>query len=267
MTSRWHQLLLVLPLVALPFATPRKAVQGQSPNGQAPARESGKEPLATREAVCRKVATAPRIDGKLDDQAWKDAAPIDRFPSFWNRVDPQSGTRAWLVWDDSALYFAAQMPDAELRSFGMKRNDHLWNGDVFELFFKPSTERPNYYEFQVNPKSVILELAFPERGFDLNTLAARPPMGFEAVTVAEGTIDTPGDRDRSWSVEGRIPWSIFAASGGKPKAGDVWNFALCRYDYGLEGTEPVLMSSAPLTKKSFHRYEDYGRLSFEAAKP
>jgi hypothetical protein len=221
------------------------------------------EPPVTRETVCRKVAAAPVIDGKLDDPAWAKATVIDRFSAFWARADVGSGTRARLVWDDDALYFAATMTDTELRAFGTKRNDRLWLGDVFELFFKPSADRPEYYEFQVNPRSVILELAFPKRGFDFATLAARPPMGMMSVAVVDGTLDQPGDGDRGWSVEGRIPWSIFAPTGGRPEPGAAWRFALCRYDYGPEGTKPVLMSSAPLTQPSFHRYEDYGVLRFE----
>ena len=82
----------------------------------------------------------------------------------------------------------------------------------------------------------------------------------------EGTLDQSGDTDRSWSVEGRIPWTLFAPTGGQPNAGDTWRFALCRYDYGAEGTEPLLTSSAPLTQRNYHRYEDYGRLTFEPAK-
>lgn len=220
-------------------------------------------PPVTRAAVCRWAEKAPVIDGKLDDPAWTTAQLIDRFSAFWSRTETGQGTRAWLSWDKDALYFAGTMTDAELRSFGTKRNDMLWNGDVFELFFKPSEERPEYYEFQVNPKSVILELAFPKRGFDFATLAARPPLGMQAVAVVEGTLDRPGDRDRAWTAEGRIPWSLFAPTGGRPETGAVWRFALCRYDYGPEGTKPTLMSSAPLTQGSFHRYEDYGRLKFE----
>jgi hypothetical protein len=223
-------------------------------------------PLVTREATCRWVATPPVIDGKLDDGAWSQAAPIEHFAAFWNKKDVDTGTRAYLVWDRDALYFAAKMTDAELRAFGHKRNDKLWNGDVFELFFKPDADKPAYYEFQVNPRSVILELAFPQRGADFATLAAKPATGFTAVAVANGTLDHPGDRDEGWTVEGKIPWLAFAPSGGRPKAGAVWRFALCRYDYGVEGTQPVLVSSAPLTQPSFHRYEDYGKLTFAGAK-
>lgn len=221
------------------------------------------EPEATREAVCRWTDAPPTLDGKLDDPAWEKAALIDKFPSFWAGTPSGGSTRARLLWDDQALYFAAEMTDAELKAHGTKRNDMLWNGDVFELFFKPDDEKPAYYEFQVNPRSVILELAFPRRGFDFATLAARPPMGFRAVARVDGTLDAPGDEDRGWTVEGRIPWTLFAPTGGRPKPGDSWSFALCRYDYGPEGTQPVLTSSAPLRRPSFHQYEDYGRLTFE----
>jgi lysophospholipase L1-like esterase len=224
-----------------------------------------RDPPATREAVCRRAAKPPTIDGKLDDPVWESAAVIDRFPSFWAGVDNGPVTRARLLWDDDALYFSATMTDAELRSFGTKHNDHLWNGDVFEFFLKPFDDRPEYYEFQVNPKSVLFEAAFPKRGADVGPFGAMAPLGMTAVATNDGTLDHPGDRDTGWSAEGRIPWSAFSPTGGRPAPGAVWRFAFCRFDYGPEGTKPVLMSSAPLRRASFHRYEDYGSLRFEGA--
>ncbi len=220
-------------------------------------------PPVNREVVCRRATAPPTIDGKLDDPVWEVAAVIDRFPAFWRDADPGALTRARLLWDNDALYFAATLTDTELRSFGTKRNDTLWNGDVFELFFKPSESREAYYEFQVNPRSVILELPFSRRGDDFVTLAAKPALGMNAVATTDGTVDHPGDHDRGWAVEGRIPWSAFAPTGGRPLSGAIWRFALCRYDYGPEGTRPVLTSSAPLRRSNFHRYEDYGRLRFD----
>jgi hypothetical protein len=223
------------------------------------------EPPVTRDATCRSVTTPPVLDGKLDDDAWKQAVPIERFSAFWDKRDVGAKMRAYLVWDKDALYFAGTMADQELRAYGVKRNERLWLGDVFELFLKPDPQKPTYYEFQANPRSVILELAFPARGADFDALAAKPPMGMVAKAVVDGSLDRPGDKDKGWTVEGKIPWSIFAPSGGRPKDGATWQFAICRYDYGPDGTEPVLMSSAPLTKPSFHRYEDYGRLHFEGS--
>lgn len=220
--------------------------------------------IVTRQAVCRWAARPPILDGKLDDRCWQHAAVIDHFAAFWmSPKAPRTGTFAYLVWDDEAFYYAGSMTDAELRSFGTKRNDTLWQGDVFELFLKPRADRPEYYEFQANPKGVVFEMAFAKRPDGPVDFAAGPPLGNRAQVSLQGTLDQPGDRDQGWTVEGRIPWSAFAPTGGKPKPGEVWLFAICRYDYGPKGTTPVLMSSAPLTKPSFHRHEDYGKLRFE----
>lgn len=225
-------------------------------------RAGAQEVKVTREAVCRWAEAPPKLDGKLDDPCWRGAAPIEDFAAFWAN-EPRSGTRAYLAWDDDALYYAAEMNDAELRSFGEKRNEHLWNGDVFEMFLKPSRDRPEYYEFQANPRAVVFEVAFARRGPLPHPFSEEPVLGHEAAAGLDGTLDHPGDVDRGWTVEGRIPWTAFAASGGKPKPGAVWSFALCRYDHGPEGTEPKLMSSAPLSEPSFHRHEDYANLRFD----
>jgi hypothetical protein len=223
--------------------------------------------IVTREAACRWAAKPPVLDGKLDDRCWQDAVAIAQFASYWDKKMPRAGTRAYLVWDDDALYYAARMTDAELRSHGTHRNDTLWDGDVFEMFFKPSESGPEYYEFQANPRELIFECYFPRRGVYPKDMSRAPILGNKAVVRLDGTLDHPGDRDTSWTVEGRIPWSAFQPTGGKPKSGDEWRFALCRYDYGPEGTKPVLMSSAPLTKGSFHQHEDYGKLRFEGLRP
>jgi Carbohydrate family 9 binding domain-like len=221
--------------------------------------------MVTRRAVCRWAVEPPVLDGKLDDRCWQKGAVIDHFASFWTKT-PRTGTFAYLVWDDDALYYAASMADAELRSFGTQRNDTLWDGDVFELFFKPSALKPEYFEFQANPRMLVFEMAFARRGAKPLDFKTAPLLGSKAVVALKGTLDRPGDRDEGWSVEGRIPWSAFASGGGKPNAGDEWLFALCRYDYGPDGTRPVLMSSAPLSEPQFHRSEDYGKLRFEGAR-
>ena len=228
-----------------------------------PATGQTEQDMVTRQAVCRWAAKPPVLDGKLDDPCWKHAAVIDRFASFWTKT-PREGTQAYLVWDDEAIYYAATMTDADVKGYGTHRNDTLWDGDVFEMFLKPSAQRPEYFEFQANPCGLIFEMAFAKRGEHPDPFSKGPVLGNRAVVAVDGTLDHPGDTDRSWTVEGRIPWSAFALTGAKPKPGDSWLFAICRFDYyGPVGTKPILMSCAPLTQPSFHRYEDYGTLRFE----
>lgn len=242
--------------------------------GAAPEEGPAGSVKAVEEAVCRWTGTPPVLDGKLDDPAWKSAVALDDFPTFWQGLPSlkhpkRAGgyTQARLLWDDENLYYAADMYDANLFTYGTRRNDRLWEGDVFELFFKPREDGPRYYEFQVNPKSLILELPFPRRGHSFDELAAGPALGMEVAVRLKGTPDDFSDQDEGWSVEGKVPWKVFQATGGRPAPGAVWRFALCRYDYGPPGTKPLLFSCAPLTVGSFHRYEDYSRLRFEKAEP
>lgn len=261
---------LILAVGATAFFADRRtrSADDPAPKGapQRPAAAADGPPIqTTRRAECRWADKIPVLDGKLDDPCWKNAQPIERFASFWEKKQ-RTGTTAYLVWDADAIYYAGTMTDHELRSFGADRNDSLWNGDVFELFLKPSVDRPEYYEFQANPRGVVFEVAFPDRGRITGDFPEQPVLGSRAAVRLDGTLDKSGDRDASWTVEGRIPWSAFAAVEGRPNPGDVWSFAVCRYDYGPEGTEPVLMSSAPLTRMVFHQYEDYGKLEFVGPK-
>ena len=259
---------MTTPQCAIPVAIGLMLSAGLVLPIDSPATAQEANDVVTREAVCRRAVRPPVLDGKLDDPCWQDAAPITRFASYWDQDrTPRAGTRAYLVWDDEALYYGGTMTDAELRAFGTRRNDSLWDGDVFELFLKPSVDQPEYYEFQANPKELVFECFMPRRGNFPKDFHQAPILGNKAVVRMEGTLDQPGDTDRSWTVEGRIPWSAFRPTGGKPKPGAEWRFAICRYDYGPEGTRPILMSSAPLTKPNFHQHEDYGKLRFEGPRP
>jgi hypothetical protein len=120
-----------------------------------------------------------------------------------------------------------------------------------------------YYEFQINAANTQLELFLPSRGAGgYKRFAPLTQLGMESEVRLQGTLNHWEDRDVGWTVEGRIPWSAFKAAGGRPKEGEKWRFALCRYDYSVTFERPELSSTAPLTQSDFHRYEDYGELTF-----
>ena len=219
----------------------------------------------------RRLSSAPQrcraggvvaIDGRLDEAAWKNAEPLTAFAVFWQKRAAKTATKARLLWDDDNLYFSAEMQDDDLFALTKNRNGMTWEDDVFELFFKPSA-KPAYYEFQVNALNTHLELFLPSRGAGgYRRFASRTKLGMESAVKLSGTLNRHEDRDRGWTVEGRLPWSAFAATGGRPKTGDRWKFALCRYDYSAYLEAPELSSTAPLTRPDFHHYEDYGELVF-----
>jgi hypothetical protein len=226
------------------------------------AQEKGRTPVV-RSAECRWATDAIKIDGALDEAAWKKAEVLKDFAVYWQNRPAKTATTARLLWDDNYLYFAAEMEDSDLYADITQRNGMTWLNDVFELFFKPSEKKLAYYEFQVNAANTQLELFFPSRGSGgYQRFAPLTKFGMESAVKLEGTLNNAADKDKGWTVEGRIPLSAFLASGDKPKPGARWRFALCRYDYSVAFERVENSATAPLTQADFHRYEDYGELTF-----
>ncbi len=224
-------------------------------------------PPVDRTAECRWAGGDIKIDGLADEPAWKNAQVLDKFVAFWAHRKPKTSTKARLLWDDKYLYFTAEMEDTDLYADVKERNGMTWSNDVFELFFKPHADKLAYYEFQVNAANTPLELYFPSRGSGgYQRFAPLTRLGMESAVKLDGTLNDYSDQDKGWTVEGRIPWTGFTAAGGKPKAGDKWRFSLCRYDYSVSFDHPELSSTSALTVSDFHRYEDFGELTFVGPK-
>ncbi|MBX9679292.1 MAG: PQQ-dependent sugar dehydrogenase [Gemmataceae bacterium] len=217
---------------------------------------------------CRFTELPIRIDGKADDDAWKHAVVIDGFRLPWlgDQSRPaKTATRAKLLWDRDYLYFFADMDDTDLCAQVKEHDGPTWQDDVFELFFKPSEEHAGYYEFQVNPAGTVLDMFLPRRGAGgFERFAKDGDFHVEAKVHLRGTLNDWTDKDKGWSVEGRIPWTDFLRTGGRPKDGETWKFALCRYDYSVDFEGPELSTIAPLRGPvpNFHKHEDYASLVF-----
>jgi hypothetical protein len=239
------------------------------PANTEPAEQKTEQP-APKEYECRWAGGPIQIDGKADEQAWKHAQVIDNFTVPWlgKKARPaKTATKARLLWDEQYLYFFADMVDADLYAEIKEHNGMCWENDVFELFFKPSEKKLGYYEFQVNAAGTILDMYLPSRGAGgYRRFKDGGDFHVEAKVILRGTLNNWQDRDEGWSVEGRIPWKDFKHTGGKPTAGAVWKFALCRYDYSKDFDAPELSTCAPLSQPNFHYYEDYLPLRFVGPK-
>jgi glucose/arabinose dehydrogenase len=219
------------------------------------------------EFTCRWTDLPIVIDGKADDAAWKDAAVIDTFHLPWLGAEARAArtkTQARLLWDREYLYFFADLEDGDLFADLTEHDDKLWQNDVFELFLKPAIDKDGYYEFQVNAAGATLDMFLPKRfkgSYDKHK--SDHEFHFEAKVVLKGTLNQRDDRDRGWTVEGRLPWTDFLKTGGRPDIGEKWKFALCRYDYDKKWEKPELSTIAPLDAVNFHQHENYATLTFE----
>ena len=94
-------------------------------------------PFVPRAYVCPRVDTAPVIDGRLDDAAWRLAPPTAPFVDIEGdlRPEPRFVTTARLAWDDSCLYVAAELEDLIERRLLSSADVMLIDIDALVWFF------------------------------------------------------------------------------------------------------------------------------------
>ena len=226
--------------------------------------ESLAPPVSTPPYECKFTEDPIAIDGTLNEAAWENAGTIENFSMPWLGKDNKpatKATRAKILWDRENLYISADLDDADLYADVTEHDGQIWDNDVFEVFLKPSAEKPSYYELQVNAKNTQFDCFIPRRG-SVGRFKKMHDFGMESAVSLRGTLDNWTDTDKGWSVEMRVPWSSFMHTGGRPEPGAEWRFALCRYDHTVNREQPELSTSAPLSQFSFHRHEDYAPLRF-----
>ncbi len=146
-----------------------------------------------------RLDTALRVDGRLDDEVYRQTAPIDGFL----QQEPREGeaasetTEVWLFFDDTAVYVAARMHDtraSEIVANEMRRDSfNIFQNDNFGVIFDTFHDRRNGFFFYTNPVG----------GLSDQTVTDERESNREWNTVWE--CRTTRD-DEGWSVEMAIPF-------------------------------------------------------------
>ncbi len=213
----------------------------------------------------RSSVSCPGVSGVLSDgathpPAWVAACRPLSLRRFWDgpKSVPVEAGSACVGAAAEGLAFFLTYQDSDIFSTATADQQKMWTlGDVAEFFIKPGTDRSDYWEIHITPNDFLMDILIPDRerfmgGAITWDEVIAPSSGTQRrVTVGEG----------SWSVEALVPWQAFALDGA-PKAGAVWQFAVCRYNCngGLEN--PELSSTAQYTVAGFHLFEEFSDLLF-----
>lgn len=148
------------------------------------------------------VTTAPKIDGKLDDPAWKSAEIATDFIVFQPTFGKASAqkTEVKLVYTDEAIYIGAYLYDsAQLirRQLTSRDKEQMQDVDFFSVTFDTYNDKQNAFLFGVTSANVqsdarISSAGGDNGGFDKN---------WDAVWDSEVKIVSDG-----WIVEMKIPY-------------------------------------------------------------
>ena len=212
---------------------------------------------------CRRVKGTIKVDGKIDELAWKLAFYESKFTVAGTESEPRAGTAMRFVWDDEFLYVACVMMDLDVCAVLKEHDAKLWLDDAVAVILKPYAERGYYYEIQVNPLGTVRDMLVGARGAGSDHRWTPWQSGTKTGIVVEGSMNDWSDEDKGWMFEAAIPLKAFAPQTPKPQLGDRWRFAVGRINYSVHlpgGREETC--SARLAEPDLHRYEEYDILEF-----
>ncbi|MGI9167198.1 MAG: carbohydrate-binding family 9-like protein [Pyrinomonadaceae bacterium] len=204
----------------------------------------------------RRTAIPIKVDGKLNDRAWAKAPLVGDFVNNLDGSQSMYKTEARVLYDDNFLYFAFRAVDDNIWSTMKRRDQHLWEEEVVEVFLQADPLQPGYIELEVNPLGTIL---------DLYMLAARKPLHYESWNSEKlrwgvqvfGTVDGKGG-DKEWTCEMALPMEdIVTAPHRPPKPGDRWRMNLFR---GERFPKPADLAWSPTLQADFHIPKRFGEI-------
>lgn len=150
-----------------------------------------------KQLSAQRTATAPKIDGVLNEETWQSAEPAGDFVQRAPKPGQPSRFRSEvrILYDDVAVYVGAMLydsnPDSILHELSQRDNEA--NADAFGLFLDTYNDDINAYGFFVTAAGVQLDARYSSQGQDLN---------WNAVWQSQVKIS-----DKGWVVEFRIPYS------------------------------------------------------------
>jgi cellulose/xylan binding protein with CBM9 domain len=240
-------------------------------------------PADPRGYVCYRAASPLKIDGALDDAAWRDAPWTDDFVDIEGDLKPRPAlrTRAKMLWDDTYFYIGADLAEPALWATMREHDSVLFHENDFEFFIDPNGDNHEYYEFEINALGTGWDLLLPrpykDDGKPVNNWEIR---GLKSAIHLDGTLNVPGDTDRGWSVELAVPWAALgelARRRSPPADGDQWRVNFSRVEWPLtvvdgsyrpiQGRREHNWVWSPQHVVDMHRPETWGFVQFSSGAP
>lgn len=200
--------------------------------------------------------TAPVVDGVIDDEAWREAPPIDGFversPKL--RATPPVGTEFRVVMDAEAIYFAIRCHDdraTDVRARTRRRDDgSIFSDDAISIKIDAQNDRRTTLGFVVNPGGARLDY----RGINESEFIIEYDMVWSGAASRD---------DEGWSAELRIPWSALGIDPASPP--ETIGLNLSRDHSRRTATYDWSLLTPPFSPIAASRYGQLGGLSAVAA--
>jgi hypothetical protein len=210
-----------------------------------------KIPFEPRKAVCYRAAGPVAIDGNLDEGVWDKVSWSDPFTDIEgrSRVKPRFKTMVKLLWDDANFYIGAYLEEPNVWGTLKDRDAVIYLDNDFEVYLDPDGDSYNTFELGINALNAVLDVfrIHPYRDGLPAGLQAWDIRGLQSAVLVNGTVNDPGDKDRSWFVEIALPWAALqeaAHPAAPPRPGDQWRINFSRVEYRTAVVDGAVVKAA-----------------------
>jgi hypothetical protein len=213
----------------------------------------GGAPAADAPAAYTVAATRADLAALLaaDDIAWAGASAVAWGPAPYK-------TRFRALWSPAGLFLRFDADDPSPWHTMTRKDEHLWEEEVVEIFLDPGRSGRDYYELEINPANVVCDLRmispWPDKKGDIDWTLA----GLETRVRTEKSAG----RVRGWTATAFLPWDGFRSLPSAerlalpPKPGDSWRFNVFRIKRPGGPASPekdaVFAAWSPPSAQSFH---------------
>jgi hypothetical protein len=215
----------------------------------------GSAPLVTGaepEYTVAKTAATKATLLAAEEAAWAGPARVT-----WGPAAYETGFRA--AWGEDGLYLRFDATDPDPWHTMTKRDEHLWEEEVVEIFIDVDRSGKDYAELEISPGNVVCDVRmaspWPDKKMDL----AWNMTGLE--TRVHPRKDAAG-KTTGWTATAFLPWSGFKtlpsakAVALPPRPGDRWRFNLFRVERpggkGSPEKDAVEVAWSETGEPSFH---------------
>ena len=262
--ARWSRRLIAIGSIAAVVVA--RAVSAQ---------DADEPPVKTY--TIERASGAITIDGKLEEDAWKNAE-VAHLGDLREGKPCKHDATFRMLYDDENLYVAFHCLDEHVFSPAEKDDDPgVYAGDCVNLFLCTGSDPHYYYEIDLCPSgnkwdAMIVNTRGAESASSRDTLNKTPLLEYDCkgltfkVVINGGKLNTTQDgteKAQSWDLEVAIP--LAQLPGGKnvpPQSGDEWRGNIFRIDRPPDG-KSEFQGFSPTLNQHLSRVGRFAHLKFK----
>ncbi len=171
----------------------------------------------------KKAIDKIKVDGKLNEQSWKEADITQDFLNKWptDIGKPPLQTQVQLTYDDTYIYIGAKCieenPNHIIQT--LKRDDQIWGSDGLAIMLDPVNQQTNGFVFFTNPLGVQTEGLVTGNSND---------EGMSRDWDNKWFVETTQEENGTWYVEMAIPFKTLRYDASLTE----WGINFLRCDVG-----------------------------------